>query len=712
MVSGEGHHQLENIFSELNLVVKKSTNKLKNLLMLPLMGFLSIEFNLGEFLEISPPSAVMSLKEVCSLYPRRIKKLFTCLDLDLPGLERVKVEVDKEDWVLACEALIYYYSNVKNAPHLHPNLLEIPPAIDFCAESILENTFTFQNITSKVLSARNGSLNWSYKGEKNDREWAWFLNRHHHILYLFELYQKNGKSDYIKYINNHLFDWIISSFSKKNCHNWAQWRGLETGYRLVNWASIFYELQQLDEFTPATRILMLSSILDHVYYLRHIHAWGANWLTREMNGLATAALFWPEFKNSQKWLNYASEKMFSTINEQVYPDGVHKELTSHYHWITIRDFQKFFNLLDSSGKSIPVCFKNRLEKMWNYLAYSMRPNGYGLLNNDSDLGYNLPLVRAFIDLYKRPDWEYITTHGELGEKVSGAPSTIFPWAGHVIMRSSWDKNAHWAFFDVGPLGINYHVHKDKLHLSIAAYGRDLLVDSGRYSYVRDKFWPYFRDSASHNVILIDGKGQKGDVKEWRKPMAGNYTIAPEFDFATGTFDAGYIDLKGKATHSRTVVYLRGKYWIVVDRITTDRPRQIQALWHFHPDCTVIVEDKSVASIDPNAGNLRIMPASDLNWQVKIVAGEENPIQGWWSGEYNQILPNPTAIYETEILATTNFVWVIFPSQGIPPSMKAEMLPSPPGAVKLNVEISGQKLDEIAIPMIGDRANNSEITVEF
>ncbi len=705
MVTSNMNFYLENLFYEFEVEIKKSLNKAKKIVMLPLICSSLIELNTAKSTDSNNFQLTMSLEEVCSLYPERIKNLFASLNLELKELENVKLAVSKKDWVLACEALISYYRGV-NIPKLGCFSIKSTALLNLCAKLILKDFLNFQNVKCQISRFPNGLINWSYKGTKNDKEWAWFLNRHHHILCLLEAYQKTGFLDYVECINNHIIDWIIASPSQTNRQIWAQWRGLEVAYRLINWASVFYQLQQVDEFNPTTRILILSSIPHHAYYLRYLHAWGANWLSREMNGLATAALYWREFKDSQKWLNYASEIMFNTINEQVYPDGVHKELTSHYHWITLWDFQNFSNLLENHQKLVPEQFKTSLEKMWNYLAYSMRPSGYGLLNNDSDLDDNLHRVMAHIDLYNRPDWRYITTHGKLGEKPPGEPSMIFPWAGHVIMRNSWNRDAHWAFFDVGPLGINYHVHKDKLHLSIAAYGRDLLVDSGRYSYVRDKFWQYFRDSASHNVILIDGKGQKSDLKEWRKPMTGNYKIEPEFDIAQGTFDGGFSKLKGKATHSRTVVYLRDQYWIVVDRISTDRPRQIQPLWHFHPDCTVIVEDRSVASIDPDVGNLRIIPASDLDWQVKIVAGQNHPVQGWWSGQYNQILPSPTAIYSAEIMTTVNFAWVIYPSKGIVPKIKVNAISLNPDLIKLKVEVPERNADEIAICLINNTVSQN------
>ena len=52
------------------------------------------------------------------------------------------------------------------------------------------------------------------------------------------------------------------------------------------------------------------------------------------------------------------------------------------------------------------------------------------------------------------------------------------------MRDGWHERAHWAWFDAGPWGIA-HQHNDKLHLSVSPFGRDVLVDTGRYNYTEE-----------------------------------------------------------------------------------------------------------------------------------------------------------------------------------------------------------------------------------
>jgi hypothetical protein len=649
-------------------------------------------------------SSHLSCEDICQLFPRRIKRLFFNLDLNRTDLASVKNFVDQQEWSAACKALVHVYQNghaiawLRQHPVERRKSMEASPLNDLWAQSILNDTFTFQLTTGKVPRRSNGWLDWCDLGPNCDREWAWFLNRHYHLIKLLETYAETGQLVYVDCINQHLTEWILSSPSLATPQIWAQWRGLEVAYRMLHWPRIFYGLQQVDALTPATRILMLSSLLDHAHYLRYLHDWGDNWVYREMYGLANLAICWPEFKFSTRWLSYAGDRLVRSMEEQVYPDGAHKELTSHYHRIVLRDAQGFADLLHNADYPVPERLKVGLEKMWNYLAYTLCPSGLSLLNNDSDQENQRDILSRAAVTYGREDWRYITSNGQKGVEPQGEASNFFPWAGHFMMRSSWGANAHWAFFDLGPLGVNYHVHQDKLHLSVGAYGRDFLVDSGRYSYVRNDFWTYFRNSASHNVILIDGQGQKDDVKQCYAPIQDHYAITPGLDFVKGTGDRSFHHLPGKPIHTRAIAYLRGEYWIVVDRIKTDRPRNIEVLWHFHPDCTVALENTDVVTQDENVGNLRITPTSDIPWQIKLTKGQEEPKQGWWSREYGHICPNFTAIYQAHIPSTSTFVWILFPSLGSVPKLCLTQIQRQQGWIRFIIEGPQHPSTEVVIQM--------------
>jgi hypothetical protein len=267
-----------------------------------------------------------------------------------------------------------------------------------------------------------------------------------------------------------------------------------------------------------------------------------------------------------------------------------------------------------------------------------------------------------------------------------------PWAGQLVMRSGWDADAHWGFFDVGPWGIG-HQHNDKLHVSVSAFGRDILVDAGRLYYKGDKWRRFICGTSAHNTVVIDGCVQNGDVKEVSEPLSETeYAIANDFDFARGAFAAGYHNLDGNAVHTRAVVYVRGKCWVVVDRVTTDRPRKIEPLWHFHPNCTVSVDGSDVCSTDAGKGNVRVHPVGNYTWKIDLIKGQEEPfIQGWYSREYNHKVPSTCAVYHTKVDGDVTFAWVIVPAKGDVPSVQAELVDIDADGATVHVQMGKDKV---------------------
>jgi len=198
-----------------------------------------------------------------------------------------------------------------------------------------------------------------------------------------------------------------------------------------------------------------------------------------------------------------------------------------------------------------------------------------------------------------------------------------------------------------------------------------------------------------------------------------YAIEPDFDYARGSYGNGFTEqfgkggktretsrLKGVATHTRAVLYLRGKYWVVVDRILTDRPRKIEALWHYNPDCTVAVEEGSVTSTDEGKGNLRIVPVSDIEWETEIAQG--------WYGENTSPSgkrPNPKVIYSANVPASTTFAWLLMPARGAVPRAAAAIVAEDESGVRIRVEMPGEKAVEITVPLTQGKPAIEGITTE-
>lgn len=159
-------------------------------------------------------------------------------------------------------------------------------------------------------------------------------------------------------------------------------------------------------------------------------------------------------------------------------------------------------------------------------------------------------------------------------------------------------------------------------------------------------------------------------------------------------------LKGDATHTRAVHYQRGEFWIVVDRIETDRERTLQPLWHFHPDCTVETAGSTASSTDPDRGNLRIVPAGDIDWDVELIRGQESPHpMGWYSPDYGEALPTTVASYEADIAeGTTTFAWLILPAEDAAPEAGANLIEADPAHATVRVRIGEKDARNIRIQL--------------
>jgi hypothetical protein len=681
----------------------------------------------GSFLAAGPAADWQNLTTVEQLwrtYPHHIRRVVSALDLSHEGLKNVAARLQQGDTLAATRALLAYYRQSPAGKLLTMEVSEADKNQHLnAARQLRSDTIAIGTEVEKIPRRADGGLYWEYLGPNQDAEFGYSLNGHKYLVSLITAWQQTHDAAYVKTFDRLIRDWILHNplpapgdsiylVPGSSTLDWRDlgevvWRDLEAGNRLgMSWPQAFYAFQSSEAFTPAARLLMLSGIVEHAQYVRKYHKKGHNWTTMEMNGLALAGLTFPEFREADAWATYAMQVMVQEIQRQVYPDGLQTELSTKTQWVALQPFEGLASNFRKAGRPVQESYTKRLEEMYNYLAYAMRPDGHQPLNNDSDREDLRPRVLNAARTYHRPDWEWIATNGSQGQQPDGLPSVTFPWAGIHVMRSGWEADAHWAFFDTGPFGTG-HQHSDMLHLSVVAYGQDLLVDGGRYTH-KDYFsfdptvWRgYFRSTFSHNTLLIDGQGQKAGPLRASAPLdqGKDYLSTPEFDYAQGAFASGYTNVEGQATHTRAVLYVRDNYWIVVDRVATDRPRQVQALWHFAPSCEVRIEGQSVGSANAGQANLRIVPAGATDWHTEIVKGQEKPhIQGWYSADYGQKVPSPTAVYTKKISGPATFAWVLVPASGLVPEVQAQLVSQNEKEVQVRVTVEGQPPVLVTVPL--------------
>ncbi len=605
-----------------------------------------------------------------------LEELAANLNPEVEGLGPFFELWENRDLAAAQQALLDYFRGREIPQAVLPADIAVEQAMLVSALDAWRGTFTFQGLRGQAGSPE-GPIDWSYKGPKGDNEWAWFLHRHAFLREMLVLYEVQGHDEFAQRIGEYLVDWFWRFPPPDHRSFSASWRALEAARRYVDsWLPVYAGLRGNPALGDEAELAIIAGAARHANYLQNHHHFGGNHLVTEMMGLASIAVAWPEFKSSGQWLDYAVDRSLEELDRQVYPDGAHKELANHYQWIAGTSFQRLFEVLvEADAVRAVERMEPSMERIWDYYAWVVRPDGTGPLNNDSDLEPNAEQLLPLAELYDRPDWLYIATGGVEGTAPAGPLSRVYPWAGQAILRTSWGELGDWVFFDAGPYGSD-HQQRDRLHLSASLFGRNFLVDSGRFVYRDDAWADYFRGPNAHNVATFE---------RHERVVPDAVTQAPQLDMADleGPLPlaSGSIPLREKGSlswsgiHSRKVGLGRGFVW-VVDRLDLARPDRATFRWHFHPDLTLRADGDLWNVFQEDTPVAQWIVAATTPLAVEAVSGvERGDIQGWYSPEYNQRIPNEVLQYQTGELTTGVLAWVLVAQESGISEVKLSVTPS-------------------------------------
>ncbi len=658
---------------------------------------LSLPLLPGQLDEIDPMEQhatykpLVTIEEVWKHQPNRIRSLLHALQIEPSHPDWLNPNIDPGDTLAICRSVLEHLKSVDRSWVIRAIDPMPEEEIRSIAAAILSDSVEVNGVVDRVPRHEDGTWQWDHLGPHQDAEFAYSLNAQKYLPALYLEWRQSHDAKLVQHFNLIVQDWVTqhplpnptdsiflvlkdgATLDYRDIGE-VQWRTLDTGRRLgAAWPQLFFGFYDSPAFSDATKLLMLASMVEQAEYLHQYHKSGHNWTTMEMNGLALVALAFPEFKKANAWSTYALDIMTKEINRQVYPDGVQTEISTKTQWVALRRFESLAVNFSQAGQSIHPKYLSRIEEMYHYLAYCMRPDGHQPLNNDSDREDLRPRVLKAAGKYGRSDWQYIATNGTKGTRPVQGPSITFPWAGISIFRSGWDRDADWSFFDIGPYGTG-HQHRDKLHFSLGAFGRDLLVDGGRFTH-RNYFsfdptnWRgYFRSSFSHNVLLIDGHGQNAGPTRAEHPVVADqhFMHRNQFDFASGTFRSGFEFIDDSIEHTRSLLYLKNNTWLAIDQLVLNQPHTVTALWHLAPD--LIVKEKADQVIASTAGgiSISIVPLGEMDWDLSVIKGQEKPvIQGWYSPDYDVKMANPTLQFKAEINQPVTFLWLMV-AQDQPP----------------------------------------------
>lgn len=585
--------------------------------------------------------------------------LFDHLDLDNPRLVRVRMFVRNGDFAAARQALTDHFRTRRVRPGFWPPDLRSANTPD----DIIAHRFSFYG--SKRFDA-GSPIGWD-RVYLDDRELTYALNRHQHLKVLASAYEKSRDAKYVREFVDQINDWIERN-PLSSQRNWAAWRDLETATRIGVWSDLFFEFVQAPEFTPADQARMLASLHEQTAWLApQVRAGRSDWSISVATGLAAVGVLFPEFRESNAWRSRAYGELVRDMDLQFYADGSHEALSTYRHNACLSAFWLPLKFAVENRVALTGEYRRTLERMCEFQAYIRRPDGNYPPFNASDPQDAGMLILAAGRYFGRKDFAYIATGGREGTAPTST-SLLLRQSGVAVMRDGWTRTNNYMAIDAGPYGAAYQ-HEDKLSFELAAFGRTVLVDPGRYSLdVGEPMTEYLVQTAAHNTITIDGSGQRRsrDRESWRPE--GNDPITwisqPTFDYFTGVYSQGF-GAAADVKHRRRVLFVkdgRAPYWVIADRVEGAGRHLVEARFQFTPGTLTPMGDGAFRTA-ANRGNLSIalVESEGTSTTPTIWTGSRSPYGGWVSEAYRKIEAAPQLIYARQCALPADMVFVLVPS---------------------------------------------------
>jgi hypothetical protein len=428
-----------------------------------------------------------------------------------------------------------------------------------------------------------------FNRELGDIKNVWEASRFSWLGILARAYAISGKMVYLDTLNHWLSDWM-----KKNPVNQGpNWKcGQEASYRvfaLLNAATILDQAEVPSEFLRTMIRLHLRRIHSNIGYAiaqRNNHASseaaalfiGGNWLMKVDSR---------DERETRKYARKGRKALERLIGELSYEDGSFAQHSVVYHRLFLDTLSMVvFWTRKLVLQEFSPEFYARAQKAWNWLnalsdESGLCPNlgsndGTLLLNNHScsyrDFRPSLQLASVLLHgipaLAKGPYNEALYWYGIKNypeEKETMLKHSQVFGSGYVVMNGG----ASWAllrfpFYKFRP------AHNDAMHFDLWANGKNLLFDSGSYSYNPEpgSKVPDLKSVHSHNTLSFDRKEQMPRLSrfllgKWLRPLTvGEMLVSSE---SSGNWEGSYRDAFGNI-HARRIAW-KNQQWVILDRFS-------------------------------------------------------------------------------------------------------------------------------------------------
>ncbi|MHC4640630.1 MAG: alginate lyase family protein [Planctomycetota bacterium] len=524
-----------------------------------------------------------------------------------------------------------------------------------------------------------------------DFKYFWELPRLQHLITLAKAYYLTGREEYAGEVVRQ-----IEGFIKQSPYllgvNWIM--PMEAAIRLVSicWITAFLK-DYLGSNTVACNLieLMVKSHVDYVAKNYAAYSSANNHLVGEAAGVFIAAICFNRLENMNTYRQKAHDILCREILLQHHADGVNKEQTVHYQIFAFNFFLLAALLGKANNLDFPGQYWKMLEKSAEFLAaiadnHCIVPDigdsddGKTVILSETDCNPVQSILATSSVLFERSDFANMaetfdeTSFWMLGNEGkdkfgtlndgSVVPAKRFDRGGYYVL-SSPNRTRAKVIFDCGPLGlgsISAHGHADSLSFLLSVNGLQYFTDPGTYTYMADSpFRNYFRSTAAHNTVVVDGRDQSqmaGPFLWGRKANSylKEYTTNTQFDRVIGWHD-GYLRLKDPVLHQRSITMNKQEWKVEInDYLQAIASHKIAVYFHLAPQCKVNRPERNRWCITNDNKTVELLTDAKLN--STLVNSSSDCVGGWVSSTYDRKVATNTLVCSGVFEGNQNFTTTI------------------------------------------------------
>lgn len=500
-------------------------------------------------------------------------KLFDVINLDYPGLEKVKAYYEEEQYYFAAKALLEYYRMRTNVINPGLSLVNINVSADdqLKADHALNYRFFinnyYENPEEKLpyLFKKGNKIDWTFDPLKHN-EFRSQLHRHQWMASQAKVYRKTNDEKYIKSWIEVYNDWMTQNpcpIGDMTSEDQFPWGPLQVAERVTLQIDLMAYYMHSVNFTPqwlATYLVAFAQQVEHIQ--QHYYEAGNNILISQAHSVTVAAILFPEFKNADKWLDNGSGILSKEVKTQFLEDGMQFELDLSYHIGEVSTFHNAMLVAQANHKEhkFPADYIESMRNSTEVVLHMTYPN-YSVpgFNDTRPVSWTKNVLtrnfKKYLEMFPENEaMRYMATDGKQGAKPMEL-TKAFTASGYYILRNGWEK-ASTMMIHSNNTSDHWHSQPDNGTFELYHNGRNFFPDAGVYAYSgaganADREW--FRRTKMHNTLTLNDKNVIPAGKFLKLYTENNTDILV-------TENPSYPGLK----HRRAIFFVDKKFFVIVD----------------------------------------------------------------------------------------------------------------------------------------------------